>query len=337
MSHVASPVRRSLLGLAALAVAGATLAGPVPAATAETCLPIPGLPCLPDLPGGPTASTPATIEGPAKVDATVTAVDPTWSDPSTVTTYQWRRDDAPISGATEKTYLVQLDDLGAQLTVAATGTVRSLFSTTSVSDPVTVLRGDAPVVTRAPALSGDPSVGGTLTATSGTWAGSPTPTFTYQWYLLPSRGPAVAISSASTPTYQPRTADIGGQLAIVVTATRPGHLAGRAASAAVAIARLASATKLTSKARRVSAKKRPVVRVALSSPGSSGVPSGRVSIFEGRKKLATTTVPNRGARGAKNVTLPRLSKGRHRLVARYAGTATYARSSSPRLVLTITR
>jgi hypothetical protein len=44
--------------------------------------------------------------------------------------------------------------------------------------PVT---GSAPANTVAPAVTGNPQVGQTLSTTDGTWTGSPSPTFTYQW------------------------------------------------------------------------------------------------------------------------------------------------------------
>ena len=39
----------------------------------------------------------------------------------------------------------------------------------------------APANTVLPVISGSTTVGSTLTTTDGTWTGSPTPTYTYQW------------------------------------------------------------------------------------------------------------------------------------------------------------
>ena len=61
----------------------------------------------------------------------------------------------------------------------------------------------APVNTVAPVASGAVSIGGTLSCTTGTWTGIPTPTFTYQW-----RRDGVNIASATNSTYTPVAADL---------------------------------------------------------------------------------------------------------------------------------
>jgi hypothetical protein len=52
-----------------------------------------------------------------------------------------------------------------------------------------------PVNTVAPAVSGTATVGQTLSSTTGTWTGLPTPTFTYQWQRAGSN-----ISGATSST-----------------------------------------------------------------------------------------------------------------------------------------
>ena len=93
---VGSLVLPILLGLAS----SSSAAGALP--QRDTCLPIPGLPCLPDLPGTtpPTATTPTSITGSPKVDLVLSATAPVWSDASAVTTYRWQRDGADIVDAT---------------------------------------------------------------------------------------------------------------------------------------------------------------------------------------------------------------------------------------------
>jgi hypothetical protein len=65
---------------------------------------------------------------------------------------------------------------------------------------------------------------------------------------------------------------------------------------------------------------------------TSGTPSGRVQILEGSTIIATGTLVS----GAVTIALPRLSVGRHNLVAYYAGKPTFAGTSSTSVRLTVT-
>ena len=75
----------------------------------------------------------------------------------------------------------------------------------------------APVNTLAPVISGTTTLGSTLTSTTGTWTGSPAPTFTYQWY----RG-ATLISGATSSTYVTVLADSTASITCRVTGTNTG-------------------------------------------------------------------------------------------------------------------
>lgn len=329
----AAPLRphsrtRPLLA-AALVVPALLALGGAPPASADVCIPIPGVPCLP-LPGGPEATTPTTIAGSPRVDLVLTATEPVWSDPSAVTTYQWQRDGAAIVGATEQTYTVKVDDVGAQLTVVATGTVL-LLSGTSTSQPVLGLIGQAPTVTKQPSITGTARAGSELTAVPGTWSG-PAPTFGYQWYRT-SGASAGKISGATDKTYAIKAGEAGSTLAVVVSAEQPGHEPGRA-SASVAVAKRTSTTTLTLASRRVAASKRAVARITLTSP--DGAPTGTVRISDAGKRLVEVEVGIR-AHGVLTVTLPRLAAGKHPLRATYVGTDTTAPSTSKKAVLTVTR
>jgi hypothetical protein len=77
-----------------------------------------------------------------------------------------------------------------------------------------------------PVISGTPQVGQTLTASDGTWTGSPT-SFADQWLLGGS-----PISGATGATFVPVTADIGGLISVQVTATNANG-SSSATSAAV--------------------------------------------------------------------------------------------------------
>jgi hypothetical protein len=75
-----------------------------------------------------------------------------------------------------------------------------------------------PRSTGAPVVSGIAEVGQTLTATRGTWRGSPT-TFAFQWQRCDGNGlSCVAIPGAAADRYVVDPADVGGRLLVAVTA-----------------------------------------------------------------------------------------------------------------------
>src|SRR5205085_2401514 len=75
---------------------------------------------------------------------------------------------------------------------------------TSIPAPV------APANTSAPTIAGSPNVGNNLTASPGTWTGSPAPTYSYQWKrcTTTSLTSCTAISGATASTYTVQSADV---------------------------------------------------------------------------------------------------------------------------------
>ena len=71
----------------------------------------------------------------------------------------------------------------------------------------------APVNTVAPAITGTAQEGQTLTCSQGTWTGTPTITYTYQWKR---RG--VSIRDANTNSYLLVGLDVGQSINCTVTA-----------------------------------------------------------------------------------------------------------------------
>lgn len=74
--------------------------------------------------------------------------------------------------------------------------------------------GSAPVNTVAPVVSGDAEEGSVLSVTTGTWTGSPAPTFTYQW-----TADGVDISGETGSTYTTDTDNVGEDIGCDVTGT----------------------------------------------------------------------------------------------------------------------
>lgn len=73
---------------------------------------------------------------------------------------------------------------------------------------------NVPRNTVLPAITGTAQVGQTLTRTTGTWVGSPTPTLTTQW-----TADGVDISGATAATYVPVVGQIGQVIRVRVTGT----------------------------------------------------------------------------------------------------------------------
>src|SRR5215208_3780672 len=82
----------------------------------------------------------------------------------------------------------------------------------------------APTPTTNPQIEGNdttPFVGDTLTATNGSWTGSPT-SFAYQWDRCDATGDrqnCTGIAGATSKTYTIAKADVGHKLRVRVTAT----------------------------------------------------------------------------------------------------------------------
>ncbi|MGW0792822.1 hypothetical protein ACWD04_32580 [Streptomyces sp. NPDC002911] len=90
---------------------------------------------------------------------------------------------------------------------------------------------EAPLLNRTPpVVSGTAKVGGTLTASTGTWSGPPT-SYAYQWS---ADGKAVAGATASA--YTVPAALLGKKVSVSVTARRTGHASGSSTTAAAKVA-----------------------------------------------------------------------------------------------------
>lgn len=167
------------------------------------------------------------ISGQTAVGQVLTADPGVWNPVTGPTfSYQWLSDGTPISGATAKTYTTTFNDLGAKISVLVTGAMSGLVTGTATSVPtagIALLGGSStPTNSAAPTIAGDPQVGKTLTATTGTW--SPAGDYGYQWLV----GGQV-VSGANQPTYSPLTPDVGKVVSVRVYDTADG-LSGKATS-----------------------------------------------------------------------------------------------------------
>jgi hypothetical protein len=127
--------------------------------------------------------------------------------------YRWTRNGTPISGATSQTYTSVSADEGQTLRCEVRATnafgVSSYIASSNSSTGVSL-----PVNTVAPVISGSTTLGSVLSTTNGTWTGTATITFSYQW----KRG-GVSIGGATSSTYTLVAADSSANITCEVTGT----------------------------------------------------------------------------------------------------------------------
>jgi hypothetical protein len=172
----------------------------------------------------PTATTAPKITGEAKVGKTLTGSAPVWDKAVDSTTYQWLRAGTAIAGATTLSYVVAPEDVGKAITLKATGTKAGATPGTASSAAVTGLLGDAPTAT-APAVTGTPKVGETLSVGAPVWSVTGVTT-AYEWQR---NGTTVATGQ----TYVVGATDVGTALTAKATGTKTGYSPGSVTTAPV--------------------------------------------------------------------------------------------------------
>jgi hypothetical protein len=181
----------------------------------------------PPLPDAPYNTVAPVASGSLTVGSVLSCTTGTWTMSPTGYAYQWKRGAVGIGGATSSTYTTVTADGGALLSCVVTAT-NAAGSGYATSNALTIAAGPVlPANTVLPAISGTPTVGQTLTASTGTWTGTPTITYGYQW-----KRAGTAISGATSSTYLLVTADLGTLVTVTVTATNGAGSTG-ATSASV--------------------------------------------------------------------------------------------------------
>lgn len=184
--------------------------------------------------GGPTRVGEPTIVGSPQSGRLLAAVPGAWGGGKPVSFgYQWQRCDAAgngcaaIAAATAQTYSPGSADVGRAVLVSVTASTLAGSASASSLPTLAVASsgatgGAAPRVRTQPLIVGGTQVGETLSATSGTWAGSPT-SFSYQWRRCAAdRTACTAIAGAGGTAYAITPDDIGATLSFTVTAVGKG-------------------------------------------------------------------------------------------------------------------
>ena len=176
----------------------------------------------------PSNTAPPTISGVLLEGQALTEKHGAWTNNATGFGYQWEDCNAqgsactPILGATGQAYALQASDVGQTVVVLETASNGTGPGNPTASAPTGVvaaftLAPNKPSGFPAPAVSGTPRVGATLSSTSGLWYATPQPTYSYQWQRC--KPGCSNISAATGSTYKLASADRGARIAAVVTAT----------------------------------------------------------------------------------------------------------------------
>jgi hypothetical protein len=157
-----------------------------------------------------TSTPPPVIVGKVEYGSTLTVRTGTWQPAPVTLEYQWLRDGERIPGATGAAYTVTAYDAGHHLTVSVRGSRDGYVPVTLTSGQTKEVA--APVITAGtPRITGNPTVGRTLTAQSGIWKPSSLE-LGYQW-----KRDGQVIPGATAKTYTLTTADRGRTVTVVVS------------------------------------------------------------------------------------------------------------------------
>jgi hypothetical protein len=179
-----------------------------------------------------------------------------WNLTPTAVTYQWERCNAngrlcsPIAGGTASTYTTTGADLGSILLVdvrAALGDASQEALSTSTR-PITTAPG--PTSSAPPGLTGTAQAGKQLTGSTGSWSGSGTISYGFQWYRCDTSGAhCKSIHGATKSTYEEVAKDVGQTIGFAVhagdsagTTTLYTGIVGPVAAASSALAATAPPT-----------------------------------------------------------------------------------------------
>ncbi len=183
------------------------------------------------------------ITGTAQQGQTLTASTGTWSGNPSSFAYEWQDCDtagancAAIAQATLSTYSLASTDVGDTIRVVVTAT-NGAGSTPATSAQTAVVQAapSAPVNTALPAITGTARQNQTLTASRGSWTGSPT-SYAYQWLTCNSAGAAcVAVGSATASTLRLTGGMVGHTICVTVTAKNAsGSTSATSAATAVVL------------------------------------------------------------------------------------------------------
>jgi hypothetical protein len=184
----------------------------------------------PPPPPAPVNTSVPTVSGQAVQGQTLNLSTGGWSNSPSSYNYAWEDCDSTganctlISGAAGASYALVSSDVGHTVRglVIATNSGGSGGASSAPSAVVSASTQAAPANMAPPAVTGQTVSGQTLTTSNGSWSGSPTG-YTYAWEdCNTAGGSCTLIGGANASTYTLTSTDVGGTVAVVVTAKNAG-------------------------------------------------------------------------------------------------------------------
>jgi hypothetical protein len=169
------------------------------------------------------------ISGPS-VNHALTATVGSWVPTPDSFSYVWLRDGVAISGApnTQK-YALATADISSAISVRVTGIKAGYSPVTPATSAAVTIQPFVPTIqnTVAPVISGDTTVGETLSTTNGIWNAAPD-SYEYVWQRgtgSTNNDPSTytTIPDANDPTYVVTAADLNFSIVVRVTAIKAGY------------------------------------------------------------------------------------------------------------------
>jgi hypothetical protein len=174
------------------------------------------------LAAAPGNTTSPVLNGAAKTGQTLNVSNGTWTGAPTNYTYKWQRCTGTtcttIAGETNNTYVVRAADVGHKVraVVVAENADGTSTAYSNQSDTVAASTG-TPVNSVRPSIDGNPIVGSSLTAETGTWTNTPT-SYSVRWLQCDRFGGSCIDTGVVGRHYRVQLADLSGTLRINVTA-----------------------------------------------------------------------------------------------------------------------
>jgi Putative amidase domain/PKD domain/Concanavalin A-like lectin/glucanases superfamily/WD40-like Beta Propeller Repeat len=200
-------------------------------------------------PGPPVKLEAPSVEGTPDVGQTLFGDLGEWGGTEPEFSYQWERCNsagescADITGATGLEYEPVAGDVGKTLRLVV-GASNELGSVSAHSAPTPLIGAEFTLAsTSPPTITGTRQQGHTLTAEPGSWSGSGSIGYAYQWRQCDEYGANCEdISGATSSTYTPGEAAVGASLRVVVTATDANGSLAATSAATQPIAAVSSPT-----------------------------------------------------------------------------------------------
>jgi hypothetical protein len=201
----------------------------------------------------PLNETLPSITGEALAGAVLQAHKGTWAVEANVPiyVYQWEQCNSGggectrIPGATGDQFKPTGSMAGSRLRVAVSTSTSGGTTTAESAATSTIAAATATSNTEAPSITGTPTDGEALSASTGTWSGSPEIEYAYQWRRCSSGGSECAdIASANTAHHEAKRADVGHALRVTVTASNPAGSTSTTSAATEAITAAGTPTQL---------------------------------------------------------------------------------------------